>query len=105
MQIQGKWLFTVQVGRRKHNQGDCMAAQMQRLTVDSVSAMEQAITSYITQGFTVVNKTATSVTLVKEKAIQRLVGRDRVPGVHSASTDLPDRLRVAVGSSCRDRRC
>ncbi len=44
-----------------------MAAQMQRLTVDSVSAMEQAITSYITQGFTVVNKTSSSATLVKRK--------------------------------------
>lgn len=44
-----------------------MAAQMQRLVVDSVSAMEQAITSKITQGFTVVNKTPTSATLVKKK--------------------------------------
>lgn len=44
-----------------------MSAKMQRLTVDSVNAMEQAITSYITQGYSVVNKTATSATLVKKK--------------------------------------
>jgi hypothetical protein len=44
-----------------------MAAEMQRMTVDSVAAMEQAITSYITQGFIVVNKTPTSVTLSKKK--------------------------------------
>jgi hypothetical protein len=44
-----------------------MAAEMQRMTVDSVAAMEQAITSYITQGFVVVNKTPTSATLSKKK--------------------------------------
>jgi len=49
-----------------------MAAQMRRMTVDSVAAMEQAITSYITQGFTVVNKTATTVTLVKKKQFSAL---------------------------------
>ena len=44
-----------------------MAANISRMTVDSNAAMEQAITSYITQGFTVVNKTATNVTLIKRK--------------------------------------
>jgi hypothetical protein len=44
-----------------------MAADVQRMTVDSVAAMEQAITSYITQGFVVVNKTSSSVTLSKKK--------------------------------------
>jgi hypothetical protein len=44
-----------------------LAANLSRMTVDSVQAMDQAITSYITQGFMVVNKTATSVTLVKRK--------------------------------------
>lgn len=44
-----------------------MAEQIQRFPVDSVAAMEQSITSYITQGFTVVNKTGTSVTMVKKK--------------------------------------
>jgi hypothetical protein len=52
--------------------GAYMAAQMQRLTVDSIAAMEQAITSYITQGFSVVNKTSTSVTLVKRKQFSAL---------------------------------
>jgi len=44
-----------------------MAAQIERVVVDSVASMEQAITSYITQGFSVVNKTPTSVTLLKRK--------------------------------------
>lgn len=44
-----------------------MAANVTRTTVDSVAAMEQAITSYIIQGYTVVNKTSTSVTLIKRK--------------------------------------
>ena len=49
-----------------------MGANMTRTTVDSVSAMEQAITSYITQGYTVVNKTSTSVTLIKRKQFSTL---------------------------------
>ena len=49
-----------------------MAASVSRMTVDSVNAMEQAITSYITQGFTVVNKTSTSVTLIKRKQFSAL---------------------------------
>lgn len=49
-----------------------MAAHMSRTTVDSVSAMESAITSYITQGFTVVNKTSSSVTLIKRKQFSML---------------------------------
>ena len=44
-----------------------MAAKYSRMTADSPAAMEQVITSYITQGFVVVNKTATSVTLSKRK--------------------------------------
>jgi hypothetical protein len=49
-----------------------MAAQMQRMKVDSVAAMEQAITSYITQGYVVVNKTATTATLMKKKEFSAL---------------------------------
>ena len=49
-----------------------MAANISRMTVDSVDAMEQAITSYITQGFTVVNKTAANVTLIKRKQFSTL---------------------------------
>jgi type IV secretory pathway component VirB8 len=44
-----------------------MAANITRVSVDSVTAMEQSITSYITQGFSVVNKTSDRVTLVKRK--------------------------------------
>jgi len=44
----------------------------QRLTVDSVDAMEMSITSFITQGFTVVNKTASSATLQKKKEFKAL---------------------------------
>lgn len=47
--------------------GSNMAPHMSRITVDSVSAMEQAITSYITQGFAVANKTSASATLIKRK--------------------------------------
>jgi hypothetical protein len=47
-------------------------AHMSRITVDSVNAMESAITSYITQGYTVMNKTATAVTLIKRKQFSTL---------------------------------
>jgi hypothetical protein len=53
--------------RNTNSPGGQMAAKYSRMTADSPAAMEQVITSYITQGFVVVNKTATSVTLSKRK--------------------------------------
>lgn len=44
-----------------------MSAAVHRLQVPDAAAMEQAITSYIAQGFTVQSRTATSVTLFKKK--------------------------------------
>lgn len=49
-----------------------MAAEIQRLSVDTVSAMESSITSYITQGYMVVNKTPTSATMIKRKQFSTL---------------------------------
>lgn len=44
-----------------------MAATIMRTTVDSISALDAAITSYGAQGFDVLNKTSRGVTLVKRK--------------------------------------
>jgi hypothetical protein len=44
-----------------------MVTKTKRVDVNNAQAMEQAITSYIAQGFSVVNKTATSATLYKKK--------------------------------------
>ena len=41
--------------------------RIQRVTVASVADMEQAITSYIAQGFIVANKSSTGATLQKKK--------------------------------------
>ena len=43
------------------------SSRVQQISVFNANAMEQAITSYIAQGFIVVNKTATSATLQKKK--------------------------------------
>jgi hypothetical protein len=44
-----------------------VSAALQQLQVPDAAAMEQAITSYIAQGFTVQSRTETSVTLFKKK--------------------------------------
>jgi hypothetical protein len=49
-----------------------MAADLQRLKVDTTAAMEASITSYISDGYVVVNKTATSATLIKRKQFSTL---------------------------------
>lgn len=48
------------------------APKIQRVTVPTVEAMEAAITSYIAQGFVVVNKTPKSATLQKKKEFKIL---------------------------------
>ncbi len=47
-------------------------ARIKQVPVDSVEAMEQSITSYIAEGFVVVNKTATAATLQKKKEFKVL---------------------------------
>jgi len=42
-------------------------SRIQNIPVDNANAMEQVITTYIAQGFVVVNKTETSATLQKKK--------------------------------------
>ena len=46
--------------------------KIQRLNVTTVAEMEQSITSYIAQGFIVVNKTTMSATLQKKKEFKAL---------------------------------
>lgn len=43
------------------------SSRVQNIPVSNANAMEQVITSYIAQGFVVVNKTETSATLQKRK--------------------------------------
>lgn len=43
------------------------APKIQRVTVPTIEGMESSITSYIAQGFVVVNKTAKAATLQKKK--------------------------------------
>jgi hypothetical protein len=44
-----------------------MAASVARVSVDSVGALDAAITSYAAQGYVVINKTPRSVTMIKKK--------------------------------------
>lgn len=44
-----------------------MSSKIHKVTVSSVAEMDQAITGYLAQGFTVANKTASSATLQKKK--------------------------------------
>lgn len=49
-----------------------MSSKTQKLTVATVAEMEQALTGYLAQGFTIVNKTPTSTTLQKKKEFSAL---------------------------------
>lgn len=42
-------------------------ASINKVYVDSADSMESALTGYVAQGFSVVNKTATKITLQKKK--------------------------------------
>jgi hypothetical protein len=46
--------------------------KIQKVTVSTVSEMDQVLTGYLAQGFTVANKTATSATLQKKKEFSAL---------------------------------
>ncbi len=49
-----------------------MSSKVQRVTVPNIAGMEAAITSYVAQGFIVVNKTAQSATMQKKKEFKIL---------------------------------
>lgn len=75
--------------------------RVQRFTVSTGQALEEAMVTYLAKGFVVANKTAVSFDDAEKEGIQGGLGHRRISALPASAAGLPHHL--CHSARCRDR--